>query len=128
MTKGLNAIAISIAAVTVFSTLSFTAYGVKKHRGSWDKVHPRQNEVNERLQNQTDRATTGEANGALTKKEGNEVKRQDRAIFKQEQRMKERNGGNYLTKGQQEKLNKEEDKVSHEIKHDEATSAPAPGN
>jgi len=115
-----------------FGGLSMADYGTKKHEGKWDKKHPRQKEVNGRLQNQKDRVKQDEANGSLTQQQGNQVNQQDRKIYRQEQNMKKRNGGDYLTKGQQAKLNKEENGVSKEIKQDQAgnaaaaTPAPAP--
>ena len=125
---------LSILTVTVMAGLMIVNsaaqadYGTKKHKGKWDKKHPRQAEVNGRLQNQENRVNQGEANGSLTKQEGNKIEGQDKKIYKQEQRMKARNGANGITKEHQAKLNKEENGVSNEIKKDESanTAAPAP--
>jgi hypothetical protein len=116
------AVTLSLA---LMSQVAMADYGTKIHQGKWDKKHPRQAEVNGRLQNQENRVKEGEQDGQLTKQEGKQVMGQDRRIFRQEQKMKARNGGDYLTKGQQEKINKEENGVSQEIKKDETTNSAA---
>ena len=97
----------------------------EKHSEKWRKEHPRQSEVNGRLQNQQNRVQQGENKGELTQQQANQVNKQDHRIYKEEQRMKERNGSNSLTAGQQAKLNRQENGVSKEIKNDEAGKAPS---
>ena len=117
-----------VMSLVLASTTTFADFGTKKHEGKWDKRHPRQAEVNGRLQNQENRVKEGEKDGELTKKEGNQINREDRAIYREEQRMKRRNGGNYLTPEQQARLNKQENRVSNQINRDEKKNeVAAPG-
>lgn len=90
--------------------------------------HPRQDEVNGRLDNQTDRAKTQAADGQITSGQAKRIDNQDRAIYNQEQRDKAKNGGDYLTKGQQAQINGEENRVNREDKRDVSKDAAANGN
>lgn len=78
------------------------------------KGHPRQNEVNKRLDNETQRAQNQMKSGKITPAQAAQMERQDRRIYNQEQAFKKENGGNFITKKQQALLNKEENAVNRE--------------
>ena len=103
----------------------FVSAGVRAET-QWQKDHPRRTQVNRRLKNQKNRVKTGEANGALTKAEGNKINRQDRRIRQEERRMAARDGG-HITKADQAKLNRQENRVSNEINRDETANKAAQG-
>lgn len=80
----------------------------------WERHHPRRDEVVDRLHNQDLRIQDERREGELTARQAHYLHREDRAIFRQEQREARINGG-YLTKGQQRQLNREENGVSGQI-------------
>ncbi|PWU13010.1 MAG: hypothetical protein C5B49_15325 [Bdellovibrio sp.] len=116
MTKSLAAFMMVGSFLVVGNALAET--GAKMHQNKQAQLHPRQAQVNGRLKNQSSRIKQGAANGSLSHRQAARLNRQDHAIYKQEQRMKAMNGGNFITKNQRQKLNREENRVSREIRHD----------
>jgi len=81
---------------------------------NFDANHPRRAEVLNRTNNLNRRINNNRGNlGGHY----NQLKHEDRSIHQQEQRMARNNGG-YITKGEQNKLNREENHVNNQIKHD----------
>jgi hypothetical protein len=76
--------------------------------------HPRVNEVNQRLDNQQARINQGVANGTMTGKEAARDEAHDANIAKRESVDEAKHGG-HLTKGEQNRLNKSENKNSGRI-------------
>jgi uncharacterized lipoprotein YajG len=89
--------------------------------GVVDPNHPRVNEVNAREQNQQDRIANGEKNGTLTPGQAAHLENREAKTENQEKAdMAAHNG--HLTKAEQNKLNKEQNKTSRQIykdKHDD---------
>jgi hypothetical protein len=86
----------------------------------WEKDHPRRDEVNDRLENQDKRIDNGVKSGELSPQEARKLHHEDRSIRRQERRYARHHGG-HISKGEQEKLNREENGVSRQIyqeKHD----------
>ncbi len=81
---------------------------------TWEKNHPRRDQVNDRLQNQNKRINQEVKEGELTKQQARKLHREDRAIRKEERRMAARNDG-HITKAEQAKLNRQENAVSKQI-------------
>jgi hypothetical protein len=87
--------------------------------GKFAVEHPRRNEVNTRVDNQRERINQGLKNGTLTPQEAKQLRANDRAIKAQEHADVKANGG-YLTRGEQKRLNQEENANSaliHDEKH-----------
>jgi len=107
----------TLAIGLTFGMLSTTAALAETQ---WQKDHPRQDEVNDRLQNQDQRIDQGVKSGELTPREARKLHREDHAIRREEHRYaKHHHGG--LSKEEQQKLNREENGVSRQIyqeKHD----------
>ena len=80
----------------------------------WQKDHPRRAEVNGRLNNQNKRIDQGVKNGTLTKGQAQQLHQEDHHIRQEERHMAAKNGG-HITKGEQNKLNRQENKVSKQI-------------
>ena len=83
--------------------------------------HPRRTQVNTRLENQNDRIHQGVKSGELSKPEAKQLHKEDRHIRQEERTMAAKNGG-HITKRQQRKLNRQENRVSGQIfeeKHDQ---------
>jgi hypothetical protein len=90
--------------------------------GKDDPNHPRVNEVNAREQNQQNRIANGMKSGAVTPKEGVKLEKQQQHINNQEKKDMAKDNG-HLTKADQAKLNKEQNKASENIydkKHNDA--------
>ena len=87
--------------------------------GKFAAEHPRRNEVNTRIDNQRARINQGVKSGELTKQQAQQLRANDRAIKQQEHADVKANGG-YLTRSEQNQLNKEENANStliHDEKH-----------
>src|SRR5271155_6212791 len=76
--------------------------------------HPRVNEVNQRLDNQQARINQGLANGTMTGKEAARDESHDANIAKRESVDEAKHDG-HLTKAEQNRLNKSENKNSRRI-------------
>jgi hypothetical protein len=119
----------SLALVAAFAAPSF-AEG-KEGKKDWNKEHPRRHEVNKRLRNQNKRVKDGVEDGKLTKDQAQQIHKEDRNIRKEERRDAAKHGG-HITKAEQNKINRQENRVSNQINKDEAGSkaaapaAPAP--
>jgi hypothetical protein len=76
--------------------------------------HPRVNEVNQRLDNQQSRINQGLANGTMTNKEAARDEKHDANIAKRESVDEAKHNG-HLTKGEQNRLNRSENRNSRRI-------------
>jgi hypothetical protein len=76
--------------------------------------HPRVNEVNNRLDNQQNRIDKGLANGTMTQKQAERDETHDANIARRESVDEAKHGG-HLTKGEQNRLNRSENRDSRHI-------------
>jgi hypothetical protein len=76
--------------------------------------HPRVNEVNQRLDNQQARINQGLASGTMTNKEAARDEKHDANIAKRESVDEAKHNG-HLTKGEQNRLNRSENRNSRRI-------------
>jgi hypothetical protein len=96
------------------AALSLLGPGAFAQETQWQKDHPRRAEVNGRLANQDKRIQQGEKSGKLTPGQAKQLHQEDKAIRKEERRMAAKDGG-HITKKDQAKLNRQENKVSKQI-------------
>jgi hypothetical protein len=92
--------------------------------GVVDPGHPRINEVNQREANQQRRINQGTQSGQLTSKEAANLQQRETALQTRENKMIARDGG-HLTKRDQRRLNKQENRDSRAIyrkKHNPRTA------
>ena len=94
--------------------LCFTAFGASVSMAQDVPDHPRVNEVNQRLDNQQARINQGLANGTMTGKQAAHDEAHDANIAKRESVDEAKHNG-HLTKGEQNRLNKSENKNSRRI-------------
>ena len=80
----------------------------------WDKNHPRRAEVNSRLKKQNERIDKKEADGKMSAKEADKLHKEDHSIRKEEKSDAKKDGG-HITKGEQRKLNRQENHVNRQI-------------
>jgi hypothetical protein len=78
--------------------------------------HPRKHEVNQRLANQNRRIDRKEANGTMSKKEGNKIHKEDHQINQEKRDMASQDHG-HITKQEQKTLNQQENQTSKQIKN-----------
>ncbi|HEY6618310.1 MAG TPA: hypothetical protein VIY68_02085 [Steroidobacteraceae bacterium] len=98
----------------ILASLCLTALGTSVGVAQTVPDHPRVNEVNQRLDNQQTRINQGLANGTMNSKQAARDETHDANIAKRESVDEARHNG-HLTKGEQHRLNKSENKNSHRI-------------
>ena len=81
---------------------------------TWDKEHPRREQVNKRLNNQNRRINQEVKEGEMSKAKAAKLHKEDRQIRQEERDMAAQNGG-HITKQEQRTLNQQENKVSKQI-------------
>jgi hypothetical protein len=81
---------------------------------TWQKNHPRREQVNGRLANQNKRIHNDVKNGTLTKGQAAALHHEDHEVRQEERAMASQNGG-HITKGEQGVLNQQENGVSSQI-------------
>lgn len=81
---------------------------------TWQKDHPRREQVNQRLANQDARIKEEVKEGDLTKAQGAALHKEDHKIRHEERLMASQNGG-HITKQEQKTLNQQENEVSKQI-------------
>jgi hypothetical protein len=99
------------AAMLIGSSLSAVAADKET---TWEKNHPRRDQVNDRLAHQNKRIHNEVKEGDLTKAQAANLHKQDRQIRQEERDMASQNGG-HITKSEQKVLNQQENAVSKEI-------------
>ena len=80
----------------------------------WDQHHPRREEVNNRLANQNARIHEERRMGEISAMQAHRLHADDRRIRFQERRFARHDGG-HVTLAEQHRLNREENRVSHQI-------------
>ena len=91
----------------------------------WQKNHPRRSQVNKRLARQNQRTEQGVKSGALTPEQGKQLHQEDQGIRKEERQDAAQNGG-HITKQEQRKLNRQENRESRKIRKEKHPPVPAP--
>jgi hypothetical protein len=81
---------------------------------TWQKNHPRREQVNNRLANQNQRIHQEVKEGELTRGQAAKLHKEDHQIRKEERLMASQNGG-HITKSEQRVLNQQENGVSRQI-------------
>ena len=83
---------------------------------AWQQNHPRREEVNNRLANQSQRIHNQVKDGDLTRKQAARLHKDDRQVRREERMMASQNGG-HITKSEQKVLNQQENGISKQIGH-----------
>ncbi len=104
-----------VIAVTNLSVVLLLSTGSASWARTFAQRHPRRAEVLHRSNNINNRINSdkGNLNGHY-----GQLKREDRSVVRQEQRDARINGG-YITKGQQNQLNREENHINNQIRRDQ---------
>jgi hypothetical protein len=96
-----------------FAMLSAVA-GTASADTTWQKNHPRREQVNNRLNNQNKRIHNDVKNGTLTKSQAASLHKEDHQVRQEERDMASQNGG-HITKSEQKALNQQENGISKQI-------------
>jgi hypothetical protein len=83
---------------------------------SFEKTHPRRDQVNDRLARQNKRIKAEVAEGEMSPAKAAKLHKQDRQIRAEERAMAAQNGG-HITRQEQKTLNQQENAVSQKIGH-----------
>jgi hypothetical protein len=81
---------------------------------AWERSHPRRDQVNDRLENQSRRINREYREGEITRAQAHRLHQEDRRIRQEERDMASMNGG-HITRGEQRVLNHQENWVSRQI-------------
>ncbi|HEY2779334.1 MAG TPA: hypothetical protein VGI90_01055 [Steroidobacteraceae bacterium] len=98
----------------ILASLCSAAFGSSMVMAQTVPDHPRVNEVNQRLDNQQARINQGLANGTMNGKQAARDEAHDANIAKRESVDEAKHNG-HLTKGEQRRLNKSENRNSRRI-------------
>ena len=102
---------------TLIALAAAALLGVAFHASAettWEKNHPRRDQVNDRLENQNRRIHKEVREGEMTGAKAQRLHSEDRAIRKEERTMARLNHG-HITKAEQHALNQQENTVSRQI-------------
>jgi hypothetical protein len=105
-------IALSIL-VALVACATVSAYAAEPDT-SWEKSHPRRDQVNDRLKHQNERIHDQVKSGEMSKEEAASLHKEHRQIRKEERAMASQNGG-HITKAEQKALNQQENAESKQI-------------
>jgi len=103
----------SVAFAATLAVLTVVA-GTASADTTWQKNHPRREQVNHRLNNQDKRIHNDVKNGTLTKGQAKALHKDDHQVRQEERDMASQNGG-HITKSEQNVLNQQENGISKQI-------------
>jgi hypothetical protein len=81
---------------------------------AWEASHPRRDQVNDRLENQSRRINREYREGEISRAQAHRLHREDRRIRQEERYMASMNG-RHITRAEQRVLNQQENWVSRQI-------------
>jgi hypothetical protein len=81
---------------------------------SWERNHPRRDQVNDRLHNQDRRIIREYREGEISRGQARALHREDRQVRREERTMASLDGG-HITRADQRALNQQENAISHQI-------------
>lgn len=105
-----NMVLAAMGLVMAFGAASTASADIVRYDGH----HPRQAEAPGRVASQEHRITVQRREGELTARQARHLRAEDRRIARQDRREARVNGG-YISKAQQHRLNREENRVSRHI-------------
>ena len=81
---------------------------------SWERNHPRRDQVNDRLHNQDRRINREYREGEISRGQARTLHREDRQVRREERTMASLDGG-HITRADQRALNQQENAISRQI-------------
>jgi len=101
-------------ATVVFAGTLVTMAGSAYAETSWERNHPRRDQVNDRLHNQDRRINREYREGEISRGQARALYREDRQVRREERTMASLDGG-HITRADQRALNQQENAISHQI-------------
>ena len=101
-------------ATVVFAGALVTMAGSAFAETSWERNHPRRDQVNDRLHNQDRRINREYREGEISRGQARAFHREDRQVRREERTMASLNGG-HITRSEQRVLNQQENAISRQI-------------
>jgi hypothetical protein len=101
-------------ATVVFAAAFVTMAGSAFAETSWERNHPRRDQVNDRLENQNRRINREYREGEISRGQARALHREDRQVRREERTMASLNGG-HITRSEQRVLNQQENAISRQI-------------
>ena len=114
MTSRIVKIALALASIV---SMSAGVAGSALADTSWQAHHPRREQVNNRLHNQSRRIHHDVRDGSMTRAQAHQLRTDDHKI-RQEERDMASMDGSHITRQDQRTLNQQENGVSRDIHHD----------
>jgi hypothetical protein len=103
-----------LAVATFVSSVLVASAGSAFAETRWEQNHPRRDQVNDRLENQSRRINQEYREGEISRNQARMLHREDRFIRNEERYFAARDGG-HITRGEQAYLNRQESFVSRQI-------------
>jgi hypothetical protein len=110
----MNSFTIRLLSATVITAALAGVAGTASADTTWQKNHPRREQVNNRLANQNARIHQDVKNGTITRGQAAALHHQDHQVRQEERAMASQNGG-HITKSEQKVLNQQENAISKDI-------------
>jgi hypothetical protein len=110
----MNSFTTRFLSAAVIAAALVGAAGTASADTTWQKNHPRREQVNNRLANQSKRIHQDVKKGTLTRGQAAAIHHQDHQVRQEERDMASQNGG-HITKSEQKVLNQQENAISREI-------------
>jgi hypothetical protein len=104
----------SIRLATVVFAGTLVMAGSAFAETSWERNHPRRDQVNDRLANQSRRINQEYREGEITRGQARALHREDRQVRREERTMASLDGG-HITRADQRALNQQENAISRQI-------------
>jgi hypothetical protein len=101
-------------ATVVFAGALVTMAGSAFAETLWERNHPRRDQVNDRLANQSRRINQEYREGEITRGQARALHREDRQVRREERTMASLDGG-HITRADQRALNQQENVISRQI-------------
>ncbi len=101
-------------ATVVFAGALVAMAGSAFAETSWDRNHPRRDQVNDRLQHQDRRINREYREGEISRGQARALHREDRQVRREERTMASLDGG-HITRADERALNQQENAISRQI-------------
>ncbi len=101
-------------ATVVFAGTLVAMAGSALAETSWERNHPRRDQVNDRLQHQDRRINREYREGEISRGQARALHREDRQVRREERTMASLDGG-HITRADQRTLNQQENAISRQI-------------
>lgn len=108
---------LTLISASLASVLTLGPVSAAFAENAWERSHSRRDQVNDRLQSQSQRINQTYGEGELTRGQTRQLHRDDRHILQEERSMANQNSG-HITRADQRLLNRQENAVNRQLNRD----------